>query len=155
VLPGVRPRFIVCEDGDEYLARFRRFLGEEFEFTGAPDAEAVLALAAGGDAAGLILDQDFARTPPERLVDESGRARAGLPADVRRRLAAAQGILILRLVRARGLLLPALLCADLDDADQAAYLARTLAPLAIVPSSEGLLELAARLRALGGGAAPV
>ena len=32
-----RPRFIVCEDGSEYLERFTRFLGDDFAFVPALD----------------------------------------------------------------------------------------------------------------------
>jgi hypothetical protein len=44
-----RPRFVVCEDGAEYIERFRRFLGDDFAFVRANDLDAVLtALAAAG-----------------------------------------------------------------------------------------------------------
>jgi hypothetical protein len=39
-----------------------------------------------------------------------------------------------------------ILFADFEDADQAAYLETTLAPLSIAPSHEGLLETAARMQ---------
>jgi ADP-heptose:LPS heptosyltransferase len=68
-------------------------------------------------------------------------------AEERARWSAAQGILILQYLRAQGIGLPALLFADLDDGEQAAYLEKTLAPLSIVSSREGLAQLAARLRA--------
>lgn len=142
-----RPRFVVCEDGDEYLQRYARFLDAEFEFVPAGDA-AALEDALSAPASGVILDLDFRRTPPELLVDESGETHAALPDEERRRLAESQGILILRRLRARGHAHPALLCADLDDADQIAFLERTLAPLQIVPSHESLVTTAARLRAL-------
>ena len=57
-----------------------------------------------------------------------------------------QGILILQHLRRQGIRLAALLFADLDDAEQSAYLEKTLAPLAVVSSREGLAQLAARLR---------
>jgi hypothetical protein len=141
--------WIVCEDGLEYLDRFQRFLGGEFRFAGAADGPALLEaveVAGAGNAAGVILDLDFARTPADRLVDEQGACRPDLPEQERRRLAEVQGILILRLVRARGIGLPALLFADLDDAGQVEFLERTLGPLTVVPGHEGLVQTAERLR---------
>jgi hypothetical protein len=149
VLPDLtapaRPRFVVCEDGTEYLDRFRRFLGDAFEFSAASDFATALAGAARAD--GLLLDLDFRRTPPDRLVDEQGAAPPGLDAGSRRRLAESQGILILRQLRARGVMLPALLFADVDDAEQARFLERTLAPLALASSRLGIVEVAALMRA--------
>jgi hypothetical protein len=136
-----RPRFVVCEDGSEYVDRFRRFLGDGFEFLPAPAYAAALAAAAGAD--GLLLDLDFRRTPPADLVDEHGPAPRALDAASRRRLAESQGILILRQLRAAGVALPAILFADLEDPEQARFLERTLAPLAIAPSRLGLKEIAA------------
>ena len=66
-----RLRFVVCEDGAEYLERFRRFLGDSFDFFPAHDFGEAHAAAAGADA--LLLDLDFRRTPADRLVDEQGR----------------------------------------------------------------------------------
>ena len=140
----MKPRWIVCEDGDEYLSRFRRFLGTEFEFVPAGDLQEVLRAAPG--AAGILLDLDFRRTDPARLVDESGAARAQLVAGERTRLAEVQGVLILRALRRRGVRLPALLCADLDDPAQASRLEDELRPLAVVPGSEGVPQIGARLR---------
>ena len=59
-----RLRFVVCEDGAEYLERFRRFLGESFDFLPAHDFDE--ARAAAADADGILLDLDFRRTPAER-----------------------------------------------------------------------------------------
>ena len=156
MLPGVtaaRPCFVVCEDGTEYLDRFRRFLDDAFRFTPAGDYASALAATAGGQAHGLLLDLDFRRTPPERLVDEAGPTRPGLDAGSRQRLAETQGILILRQLRARGVTLPALLFADLDDSEQARFLERTLAPLTIVSSRAGIVVVAGLMRAAleGGG----
>jgi hypothetical protein len=149
VLPGVsgpRPaRWIVCEDGREYLERFVRFLGGEFEFGHALDGEALLGRLGEGPA-GVILDLDFRRTPPERLVDEAGRSGAAPPEGRRRALAESQGVLILRLLRARGHGAPVILFADFDDPGQAAFLEETLGPLSIAPSHEGILETAERMR---------
>jgi hypothetical protein len=152
--PPAGPLWIVCEDGSEYFERFSRFLDGEFRFLPAGDAASLLRLvevgAAEGGVAGVILDLDFRRTPAERLVDEQGRTHAAVAEETRRRIAQAQGILILRLLRARGFDVPVLLFADLDDAEQAAYLERTLGPVEIVPGHEGLVQTAARMRAVGG-----
>ena len=139
-----RLRFVVCEDGAEYLERFRRFLGESFDFLPAHDFDE--ARAAAADADGILLDLDFRRTPADRLVDEQGPAPAPLDAGTRARLAETQGILILRGLRASGVALPALLFADLDDG-QRAFLERTLTPLTVASSRLGIAEIAALLRA--------
>jgi hypothetical protein len=141
---GARPRFVVCEDGTEYLDRFSRFLGDDFTFVPAADFESARAGAAAAD--GLLLDLDFRRTAPERLVDERGVMATGLDPERRRRLAETQGILILRQLRAAGVTLPAVLFADLDDAERARFLERTLAPLTIGSSHLGIREIAALLR---------
>ncbi len=109
----MKPRWIVCEDGDEYLSRFHL---------------------------------DFRRADPARLVDESGIARAQLAAGERSRLAEVQGVLILRALRGRGVDLPALLCADLDDPAQVQRLEEELRPLAVVPGSESVPRIGERLR---------
>jgi len=148
MLPPVtpaRPRLVVCEDGTEYVERFRRFLGDAFEFVPAPDFAGALDACAGAD--GLLLDLDFRRTPPERLVDEAGASSPTRDAGARRRLAESQGILVLRALRGQGVTLPAILFADLGDPEQARFLERSLAPLAIAPSSLGLREVAALVRA--------
>jgi hypothetical protein len=140
MLPAVsHPRFVVCEDGSEYIDRFRRFLGDAFEFVAANDLAA--AEAAAVTAHGLLFDLDFRRTPPERLVDERGATVVAPDEGTRRRLVESQGIFILRALRARGVGLPAMLFADLDDAAQAAFLERTLAPLVVAPSRMGLREI--------------
>jgi hypothetical protein len=139
-----RRRFVVCEDGSEYIDRFRRFLGESFDFFPAGDYAEALAAAAG--ATGLLLDLDFRRTPPERLVDEHGPAPTPLDAGTRARLVEAQGILILRRLRDTGVTCPAILFADLDDAQRRQFLERTLGPLTIAGSRLGLAEIAALLR---------
>ena len=152
-MTAAKPLFLVCEDGTEYLERFERFLGAEFRFVRAPAFGALCeALRAhGAEAAGLLLDLDFRRTPAPELIDEAG---APLPEEGkgdRARVAAVQGILILRALRARGVVLPALLCTDLDDPAQLAHVEAELAPLSVVPSSESLLRLAGRLRVLAEG----
>ena len=148
--------FIVCEDGTEYLDRFQRFLGSEFRFSRATSLHALLALVAdNADAAGLVLDLDFRRTPAAELIDESGGALALPSAGEHQRVAAVQGLFILRALRARGVLLPALLCTDIDDPGQLAQVEQELAPVSVVPSSESLPRLAARLRAVGAGLTPM
>ncbi|HVY41276.1 MAG TPA: hypothetical protein VHM31_25245 [Polyangia bacterium] len=141
---AARRVFVVCEDGSEYIDRFRRFLGQSFDFVPAADFASARDRLAGTD--GLLLDLDFRRTPPERLIDEQGRSAAVVDAGTRARLAETQGILILRRLRAEGVVTPAVLFADLDDAAQAEFLRRTLAPLTLAPSRLGLRELAALLR---------
>ena len=141
-----RPRFVVCEDGSEYVDRFTRFLGDDFAFYAARDFASARDAAAGAD--GLLLDLDFRRTPPDLLVDERGLVGPGLDDDRRRRLTETQGILILRQLRAAGIALPAILFADLDDADRARYLQRTLAPLSIGSSHLGIREIGALLRSV-------
>ena len=143
----MKPRWIVCEDGDEYLSRFRRFLGHEFEFFPAGDLQDVLRAADG--AAGLLLDLDFRRADPARLVDETGTARPRIAAGERTRLAEVQGILILRALRGRGIALPALLCADLDDPSQGRRLEEELKPLDVVPGNEAVARIGERLRRRG------
>jgi len=142
-----RRTFAVIEDGSEYIQRFRRFLGESFDFVPAADFATARAAAAAVD--GLLLDLDFRRTAPDRLIDEQGQPAAAVDAGTRHRLAETQGILILRRLRAEAITLPAVLFADLDDR-QADFLRRTLAPLAIAPSRLGLREIAELLRAAGG-----
>lgn len=139
-------RFVVCEDGTEYIDRFRKFLGESFDFTPAGDFATARAALAGAD--GLLLDLDFRRTPPTRLIDEQGRSAAALDAGSRARLAETQGILILRRLRADGVTAPAILFADIDDDKQAQFLRRTLAPLVLATSRLGVREIAELLRGL-------
>ncbi|MBN2360912.1 MAG: hypothetical protein JXR83_15760 [Deltaproteobacteria bacterium] len=142
------PLWIVCEDGDEYRARLARFLGTEFAFVRAGCAAELVQQARRG-AAGAIVDLDFRRTPAALLVDENGAAPArSLSESERQRLARDQGIFAIRALRAAGLELPAILYADLDDAEQRAALTAELAPLLVVGSHDGLPQLAARMRAL-------
>jgi hypothetical protein len=138
-------RFVVCEDGNEYLDRFRRFLGEEFDFVVAHDYAETCGVLDG--AAGLLLDLDFRRTPADRLIDERGALPRAPDDGTRRRLAETQGILILRQLRATGVALPAILFADLDDSERARFLERTLAPLTVAGSQLGLRDIASLMRA--------
>ena len=138
LLPGsARMTFLVCEDGSEYTDRFRQFLGAQFRFARAGHFAEALALAPS--AAALLLDLDFRRTQRALLVDERGGPDPRSAAEV-------QGILILRALRSRGVKLPAILFADLDDAAHAARLLAELAPLQILSSSEGLPRIAQLLR---------
>ena len=144
-----RLRFVVCEDGAEYLERFRRFLGDVVRFS--PGARLRRSARRRGRRR---------RAPARpRFSPHAGRAagrRAGAGARRRstparaRRLAETQGILILRRLRAAGVALPAILFADLDDAGQRAFLARTLAPLTVAGSRLGIAEIATLLRATTG-----
>ena len=143
-----RLRFVVCEDGAEYLDRFRRFLGESFDFLPAHDFAEARDAAAAAD--GILLDLDFRRTPDERLVDEQGPAPAPVDAGTRARLVETQGILILRRLRAAGVASPAILFADLDDAGRRTFLERSLAPLTVADSRSGIAEIARLLRSVGG-----
>ena len=129
--------FVVCEDGSEYTDRFTRFLGGEFVFVRAGHFQEALALAQG--AQGLLLDLDFRRTERALLVDERGAPDPRGAAEV-------QGILILRALRARGVNLPAILFADLDDPAHAARLEAELAPLRVAGGSAGLPRIAQLLR---------
>jgi hypothetical protein len=143
-----RPTFVVCEDGDEYTQRFERFLGREFRFERAADGAEAEQAARANRIAGILLDLDFSRIAPERLLDESGPP-ARPPAGIERtRLAASQGILILQHLRRQCITASTLLFADLDDASHVAFLESTLSPLAVISSREGLAQIAARLRIL-------
>ena len=138
------PRVLIAEDGDEYTERFSRLLGGQFAFERVTSfSELLRALVVPASA--LILDLDFRRTPRELLVDAQGNPAGAADAA---ELAEVQGILILRALRARANPLPALLCADLDDPERAAFLCEELRPLQISPSSESLPAIAARLHQL-------
>ena len=142
----VLPLFLVCEDGHEYTDRFQRFLGRDFRFLRVPGGRQAEAAIQRGSVAGLLVDLDFRRLPPSDLLGEDGPPAHPPSPEEGTRWSAAQGILILQYLRRRGISVPALLFADLDDSAQAAYLERTLAPLAITGSREGLGQLGARLR---------
>jgi hypothetical protein len=142
----MKPLVIVCEDGHEYLRRFTRFLGEELDLVRVDDLASAKAACHRGPRA-LLFDLDFSRLPPDRLIDEGGRT-AARSRDESRRLAQMQGILILRALRAAAVTAPALLFADLDDPARVKFLEQSLAPLQVVPSSEGMGAIAARIRRL-------
>jgi|GEM_PF-1327450 len=143
-----RPLFLVCEDGDEYIHRFERFLGHEFRFLRVGSGAEAQAAIAREPITGLLLDLDFRRLQGSQLLGESGPPASAPTAEERLRWSAMQGILILQHLRRQGVALPALLFADLDDAEQSEYLEKTLAPLAVVSSREGLAQLAGRLRSI-------
>ena len=145
--PSQNPMVLIAEDGDEYTARFSRLLGGAFRFRRAASfAEVVAALGEGEPARVLVLDLDFRRTPPALLVDERG---GSVPAADAARVAAVEGILLLRALRGRGLHVPALLCADLDDPEQERRLCQELSPMEVSPSTEGMPDVARSLRGLG------
>ena len=149
----MKPLFVICEDGTEYLDRFERFLGGEFRFLRTGSFAALVAALAdargeGSSPAGLILDLDFRRTPAGELVDDAGAPLVIASAGEQQRVSAVQGLFILRALRAHAVTLPALLCTDIDDPGQLAHLETELSPLGVVPSSESLTRLAARLRKL-------
>jgi hypothetical protein len=142
---SARPLVVVCEDGHEYLQRFTRFLGDELELVRVDDLASARAACARAPRA-LLFDLDFSRLAAEKLIDEAGQT-AARSRDESRRLAQMQGILILRALRSAAVTVPALLFADLDDAARARFLEQSLAPLAVVPSSEGMAAIKARLAA--------
>jgi hypothetical protein len=146
----VLPRFLVCEDGHEYLERFERFLGSDFEFIQSRDLDSLLAqLAHRQPIAGILLDLDFRRTDKERLVNGDGRPIALLGKEECARLVANQGIAILASLRRRGFATPVLLFADIDEPQQREYLSQKFAPVELVSSHVGLSELKRRLEELG------
>jgi hypothetical protein len=145
------PLFVVCEDGEEYTQRFERFLGRQFRFRRVADGASAETAVKTEPAAGLLLDLDFRRLSPNRLVGESGPPSQPPTAEERSRWAATQGVLILSHLRRRDVVLPALLFADFDDATQVEFLERSYAPLAVVGSREGLAQLAARLQRMVAG----
>ena len=137
-----RLHFLICEDGDDYLLRFSRFLGSRFDFSQAHDLQAALAALPPLGFAGILLDLDFRCTPAPLLVDEQGQTSNHLSPTRHQQLAQAQGIYLLRALRQHGLATPAVLFADFDDPRQITYLETDLAPLRIIGSSVGLQEIA-------------
>jgi len=144
--PSIRPLVLVCEDGDEYRERFCRCYADEFTFLQVQDHASALAACARRPI-GIVCDMDFRRLPSDRLVDEAGATGLARPGDDVRRMAEMQGVLILRALRSAGVTTPALLFVDLDDPSRVRFLERTLSPLVVVGSGEGLSAIGARLRA--------
>ncbi len=138
---GPGPRWLIVEDGHEYIDRFRRFGGDRLELDSADSLAGAQAALRGAPFDGLLFDLDFRRTAPPALIDEQGNSAEALPLAERLRLAAQQGIYILQALRRDGVTRRAILCADLDDPEQRAYLEQTLAPLCIVGSNTSLREL--------------
>jgi hypothetical protein len=144
------PRFLVCEDGDEYLERFNRFLGQEFRFIQSRDFETLNNhLELYQPIAAILLDLDFRRTNLRQLVDESGEKVANVTREQLARFVSHQGVAILAAIRKRGIQTRVLLFADVDDPKQREYLERTFAPLELISSHVGLRELECRLAQLG------
>jgi len=145
------PRFIVCEDGDEYVRRFTRFLSPRFAFSRANDYVTLCDLLESHPAVtGLLFDLDFRRTPVERLVDELGGKALPATDEEQRHIAANQGIAMICALRHRGNQTPIILFADLESDKQLEFLTRTLSPLQVAPSSLGLNELLVLLDRLAG-----
>jgi hypothetical protein len=150
LFPDKLPRFLVCEDGDEYLERFNRFLGQEFQFIQSRDFETLVNhLESYQPIAAILLDLDFRRANYNKLVDESGQTVANVTKEQLARFVSNQGIAILAAIRKRGIQTKVLLFADLDDSKQQEYLERTFAPLELISSHVGLRELECRLVKLG------
>jgi hypothetical protein len=147
------PTWIVCEDGHEYTERFRRFL-QGFSFARAASAGDLWRALQGADVTGVLLDLDFRRTPSPLLIDERGDTSPARTTAETRRLAAAQGLFILRALRARGVHLPVILHADLPRG-QAAHLVASAGPLRIAGSETGIADLASWLREMHAGRAGV
>jgi len=146
-----RPLFIVCEDGGEYLERFERFLGADFEFMSAPNFSTLVAkLAQHEPVTGVLLDLDFRRSDRASLVDEHGRSIAQAGKESLTQYIVNQGLFILAGLRELGIATPILLFADIDDVQQHAYIKRTFAPVELVPSHVGLKEIRERLVELTG-----
>ena len=134
-------RFIVCEDGTEYIERFLRFLGDDFDFISAADYPALLELLELGDAnSGILLDLDFRRTESTRLVNEHGQSPGRISREALTQYVANQGLFILASLREMGVMQSVLLFADIDSA-QRHYVERIFGPVEVVPSNVGLREL--------------
>ncbi|HEY5955984.1 MAG TPA: hypothetical protein VIV60_05500 [Polyangiaceae bacterium] len=145
-----KPRFLVCEDGREYIERFDRYLGDSFDFTACRDFDTLLVeLDRSHDASGILLDLDFRRANPAGLVDELGRPIGPVGKERILRYASNQGLCIVSGLRHRGHRQIVMLFADIDAAQQREFLTREFAPLELVPSYVGLSELKRRLDELG------
>jgi hypothetical protein len=147
-----RPRFLLCEDGSEYLERFERFLGARFEFVQSRSFSALISqLERHQPIAGILLDLDFRRTDASRLVDSEGQPISHSSEQERARLVSNQGIAILASLRRVGCCIPVLLFADIEDQRQREYLEAKFAPLELIASHVGLNELHRRLEELARG----
>jgi len=145
-----RLRFLLCEDGREYLERFERFLGERFDFIQSRDYATLLThLEQYQPIAGVLLDLDFRRTETSRLVDVGGRPVSHLGREDLSRLVANQGIAILANLRREGWRTAVFLFADIADLQQREYLVERYPPVELIDSHVGLNELQLRFEALG------
>lgn len=144
-----KPRFLICEDGDEYLGRLERFLGAHFEFVQSQDAASLTSeLDHGEPVSAILLDLDFRRISRARLIDEDGHPLTGTNQHAREHFAANQGIAILSHLRRRGCTKPVLLFADIEDPKQQEYLQAKYRPLWLVSSLVGLHQLQGMLEQL-------
>ncbi len=144
-----KPRLLMCEDGNEYLERFERFLGAQFEFIQSRDFGMLLAqLERCQPVAGILLDLDFRRAEESRLVDDEGQPISRLSKEERTRLVGNQGIAILASLRQKGWRTTVLLFADIEEPRQREYLTTKFAPLELIASHVGLSELQRRFEAL-------
>jgi hypothetical protein len=140
--------FLVCEDGNEYLERFERFLGDDFNFLQARDFETSMRLLKRDQTVvAILMDLDFRRVPPEQLVDAEGRGIAKRTRAEVAEISANQGIYVLSSLRKNGIDIPVLLFADIDGVDQRKYLQTQFSPVEVVGSHVGLSELKQRLLA--------
>jgi len=72
-----RPRFIVCEDGSEYMDRFTRFLGDDFAFVAAADFASALPWVFVVAAPLSLVALFFALRLPERPLREEAHFTLG------------------------------------------------------------------------------
>lgn len=146
--PHEKPHFLVCEDGNEYVERFERFLGAQYAFMQSQCAsELVAQLIAPPPPVAILLDLDFRRTDATALIDGEGRGLLNASNEERKHLTANQGIAILSCIRRLPNAVPALLFADITKAQQT-FLEQRFAPLTIVPSHVSMRELQALLSSL-------
>lgn len=145
---GTKTRFVVCEDGNEYLERFERFLSTDYEFVQARCLTELLSrLSDAETTTAILLDLDFRRTDVSLLVDGEGHPLADASLEERKRLVKSQGIAILACLRRAHTTTRVLLFADLPEA-QSAFIEQRFAPLTIVPSHVSMRELQVELEAL-------
>lgn len=148
-MPNTKACFLVCEDGNEYLERFERFLGTRYDFLQSRSLSELLDQLAAlvHPPAAVLLDLDFRRTALPLLVDGQGRPLAQTNHEERQRSIANQGIAILACLRQRHPRIPVMLFADLPEAQQT-FLSQRFAPLTIVPSHVSMRELQSELQAV-------
>ena len=143
-----RRRFLVCEDGSEYLERFERFFGAHYDFVRSQCASELVAhLTEHAPVVAVLLDLDFRRTELSKLIDGEGQPLAHASNEERTRLITNQGIAILSHIRRNHDQTPVLLFADITSA-QHAFLEQRFSPLTIVPSHASLRDLQHQLDSL-------